>query len=350
MVTTHRQAIATWLLLCCTLVYGMVVLGGYTRLSGSGLSLVTWNPIFGVLPPLTEAQWQADFLQYQQYPEYQKINQGMTLAGFQRIYLVEYAHRLLGRLLGLVFLLPLLVFMVKGWLSRALLLKLGFAFILGGLQGVLGWYMVQSGLVNDPHVSHYRLTAHLLLAVLIYAYLLWLALRLLLPQRPGAPRSLSWVSWGVVGLTLLMLTSGGLVAGLKAGLRYNTFPLMGGQWLPVDAWVQSPVWLNMLANPSLVQFEHRWLGVLTLCAICGFWWASRATQGWPRVATHALLLLAILQVCLGVMTLLWVVPLPLAALHQATGLALFTAAWVNAYGHRGTVRAAAQTSTRAAPA
>lgn len=325
------RLIAAWLLVCCALIYGMVVLGGYTRLSGSGLSMVTWNPLFGILPPLTEAEWAKDFTLYQQYPEYQKINQDMTLAGFQQIYLVEYAHRLLGRLLGLVFFLPLLYFLWRGWLNQPWLYRLGLAFILGGLQGLLGWYMVKSGLVNDPHVSHYRLTAHLMLAVLIYAYLLWLALTLLLPQRATQSRPLAWASGGIVGMILLTLTSGGLVAGLKAGLRYNTFPGMGGQWLPPDAWILQPLWLNLLENPALVQFNHRWLGVLTFVACLAFWWISRSLSGWPRNLSHGLLGMALLQVSLGIWTLLWVVPLPLANLHQATGLALLTVALLTAH-------------------
>ncbi len=318
----HPRLVATWLLVCCALIYGMVVLGGYTRLSGSGLSMVTWNPIFGVLPPLTETEWQKDFALYQQYPEYQKVNQHMNLSGFKQIYLVEYAHRLLGRLLGLVFFLPLVYFLWRGWLTRPWLYRLGFAFVLGGLQGVLGWYMVKSGLVNDPHVSPYRLTAHLMLAVLIYGYLLWLVFTLLLPRRDPVSATLAWASRGLVVLVLLTMSFGGLVAGLKAGLRHNTFPGMGGQWLPPDAWIMQPLWLNILENPSMVQFTHRWLGLLTLMAALGLWaWAWRLGRArWASLVLGV----ALLQVILGIWTLLWVVPLPLANLHQAVGLGLLT--------------------------
>ena len=179
----QNRAVATWLLICCGLVFAMVILGGVTRLTGSGLSMVEWDPIFGILPPLDQASWDETFTLYQQSPEYQKINIGMDLAGFKQIYWYEYSHRVLGRTIGTVFLLPFLFFLIKGWVQRPLIPKLLTMFVLGGLQGLLGWYMVKSGLVDNPHVSQYRLTAHLGLAILIYAYMFYVALGLWLGER-----------------------------------------------------------------------------------------------------------------------------------------------------------------------
>jgi cytochrome c oxidase assembly protein subunit 15 len=325
-----RRQVATWLTLCCAMIFAMVILGGVTRLTGSGLSMVEWDPIFGVVPPLNEQQWEEVFAKYRASPEYQKINLGMDLHGFKSIYWFEFAHRLLGRSIGLAFLLPLLYFGLRGMLGRPLLVRLAAAFVLGGLQGVLGWYMVKSGLVDRPHVSQYRLTAHLSLALLIYAYLLWLLLDLLFPApaaKPvaGGPRR---AALGVLGLVALTIVSGGFVAGLKAGYAYNTFPKMGDQWLPPAGWMLEPGWRNLFENIATVQFDHRLLALLTLVAVLAFWLYARGRpMGRPaRAGVHVLLLVAIIQVGMGIGTLLLHVPVALAAAHQAGALTLLSVA------------------------
>ena len=258
--TRHNRQIAAWLFVCCLMVYGMVILGGVTRLTGSGLSMVEWDPIFGIVPPLDAASWDETFRLYQQSPEYQKINVGMDLDGFKRIYWFEYSHRVLGRTIGMVFLLPFLFFLARGRIQRPLIPKLVTMFILGGLQGVLGWYMVKSGLVDRPDVSQYRLTAHLGLAVAIYAYMLWVAFDLLFPRgstyRAAAAPFAGW-SLGLVLLVYLMILSGGLVAGTDAGFSYPTWPLMGPSFIPEGLYATAPAWLAAFEDVTTIQFNHR---------------------------------------------------------------------------------------------
>jgi len=244
----NRKQIALWLILCCIAIFAMVILGGVTRLTGSGLSMVEWAPLMGILPPLSHAEWEAVFQQYQQYPEYQLKNFHITLGEFQTIFWFEYAHRLLGRAIGLIFLIPMIYFIVKGKVNKPLIPKLIIMFILGGLQGVLGWYMVKSGLVDNPHVSQYRLTAHLGFAIIIYAYLFWVALDLLFPKttevKDGNILPLRRFSLMVSTLVFITVLSGGFVAGLKAGFAYNTFPLMAGHWIPEGLWTLEPLWVK----------------------------------------------------------------------------------------------------------
>src|SRR2546430_4498045 len=229
----HNRAVAAWLLVCCAFVFAIVVVGGITRLTHSGLSIVEWQPIVGALPPLDETAWQETFAKYKQTPEYRLVNPGMSLEGFKGIFWWEYIHRLLGRLIGAAFLLPLLWFALRGRIPRALAWKFAAIFGLGALQGALGWYMVQSGLVDNPRVSQFRLTAHLGIAFLIYAAMLWIALDLLLPRASrteAAPRGLRRFAFALAALIFVMALSGGLVAGTRAGLAYNTFPLMNGRF------------------------------------------------------------------------------------------------------------------------
>lgn len=303
----------------------MVVLGGVTRLTGSGLSMVDWKPVTGFLPPLSDAAWQQEFSQYQQSPEYRDVNSHMDVHAFKNIFWLEYLHRLLGRTIGIVFLLPFIYFYVKGYIERSETAKYATMFVLGGLQGVLGWYMVKSGLVDNPHVSQYRLTAHLIAAFAIYAYMFWVALSLLNPQREVVHR---WFgrSAALSGLIVVTILSGGFVAGLKAGKIYNTFPLMGDSLVPPGLFSLSPAWLNFFENMTTVQFEHRVLAISTLLLIVLFKFASR-TADFPRnaqIASTAMLHTAILQVILGISTLLLAVPVWLGAAHQATALLLFT--------------------------
>jgi cytochrome c oxidase assembly protein subunit 15 len=327
------RAIASWLLICCALILFMVVLGGVTRLTHSGLSIVEWKPITGVLPPLTHAEWEGAFQDYQQYPEYQKLNRDMTLEGFKSIFWLEYLHRLLGRLLGLVFFVPFLYFLFRGKISEVLLPRLLFIFMLGGSQGLLGWYMVKSGLVDRPDVSQYRLTAHLGLAFLIYGYILWVALGLLrYGNHPTGTYNLRKALSGLTVLIFLTVLSGGFVAGTDAGFVYNTFPLMDGRWIPEGILQLSPAWRNLFENVITIQFVHRLMAITTFCCIVSAWlWAlGLPLPSRVRSAFHCLFGAGILQVIIGVSTLLFVVPVPLAAAHQAGAMILFSAAlWVS---------------------
>ncbi len=325
-----QKTIAVWLLICCAAVFAMVMLGGVTRLTGSGLSMVKWEPVTGVFPPRNQEQWSQVFLLYQQYPEYQLKNLGMTLDEFKSIFWLEYAHRLLGRLIGIIFFVPLVFFMFTGRIPKPLVPKLVLMFVLGGLQGLLGWYMVKSGLVKDPHVSQYRLTAHLGLAFAIYVYMLWVALDLLYPRRAKSPAGEPAPSRGfaffVTLLAFVTALSGGFVAGTKAGFAYSTFPTMAGQWIPAGLFAVDPLWRNFFENLTTVQFDHRVLATLLFCSILGFWWTTRHRSSPPRlrVGLHLLLAAASLQVTLGISTLLLVVPTPLAAAHQGGALLLLT--------------------------
>ena len=330
------RTVAAWLLACCALVFAMVVLGGVTRLTGSGLSMVDWDPIMGVVPPLSEADWRQTFDRYKQFPEYRLKNRGITLDQFKSIFWFEYAHRLLGRLIGLVFLLPFLYFLVRGHFSRPMVGPLVGLFILGGLQGLLGWYMVQSGLVDRPHVSPYRLTAHLGMALLIYACMLWLALSLLYPQRDNPDARAGRVVAVLAAGVAITALSGGFVAGLKAGLAYNTFPLMGDRWLPPDYWALVPGWRNLFEHIPAVQFNHRLLAELLLAGTLGVWWWARRRTLPPRARLGLNLLAAAVpvQAGLGIATLLLFVPVPLAAAHQAGMLVVFTLALFTAHALR----------------
>ena len=326
--SVRDRHVAIWLLVCCALVFVMVVLGGVTRLTGSGLSMVDWRPLLGWLPPLSDADWQRAFEMYQSSPEFMQINAHMDVHAFKGIFWLEYLHRLLGRTIGVAFAIPFLFFFVKGYIVRREWPKYLLMFVLGGLQGVLGWYMVKSGLVDNPHVSQYRLTAHLVAAFLIFAYMLWVALSLLYP-RPGGVRH-PWFTKSLLVTALISVTivSGGFVAGLKAGEIYNTFPKMGSSFVPPGLLALDPLWRNLFENTTTVQFDHRLLAITTFLVIVVFWWRSRRADLPQRArrAAHALLVAAGLQVALGISTLLLSVPIILAAGHQAVAMLLFTVA------------------------
>lgn len=322
----QNRAVAMWLLICCGLVFAMVVLGGVTRLTGSGLSMVDWRPLMGWFPPLSDIEWQRVFELYQQSPEFQKVNSHMDVDAFKGIFWLEFLHRLLGRTIGIFFLLPFLYFFAKGYIPARQWPKYLLMFVLGGLQGVLGWYMVKSGLVDDPHVSQYRLTAHLIAAFVIYAYMFWVAMSLLYPVSSGARHPWFKKALGVTILTSITIISGGFVAGLKAGKSYNTFPMMGDDWIPPGIAALRPVWRNLFDNATTVQFNHRILAISTLVVIVIFWFRARKVslpQG-SRRAINALLHTVLLQVLLGITTLLLAVPTILGATHQAVAMLLFT--------------------------
>ena len=326
------RAVACWLLVCCALLFAMVVVGGVTRLTHSGLSITEWQPIVGTLPPLDEADWNAAFAKYQATPEYRLVNRGMTLEAFKGIFWWEYFHRLLGRAIGVAFLLPLLWFVALRMIPGGLAPRLFGIFLLGALQGAMGWYMVQSGLVDDPRVSQLRLTTHLGLAFVIFGAMLWTALSLLdadapVPGARAAPHSR--FANALVGVVFLMVLSGGLVAGIRAGFAYNSFPLMNGQLVPLEIVLIDPWYENFWNNMATVQFDHRLIALVLALLVPLFWWRITAAPDTPpraRLGAHLLLAMLAVQIALGIATLLLVVPLPLAAAHQAGALLTFAAA------------------------
>ena len=321
----NRQ-IAYWLLICATVIFGMILLGGITRLTNSGLSMVEWKPLVGVIPPLSLADWQEMFLKYQQYPEYQKTNFTMTLEEFKPIFMYEYLHRVLGRFIGVLFVFPFLFFLFTKRITPGLTPRLLVMLVLGGSQGLLGWYMVKSGLVDNPHVSQYRLTAHLGAAVLIYTFIVWTAFDLVSIPRVQ-PVELRRFSCGLSGLIYLMILSGGLVAGTHAGNAYSTWPLMGDSFVPVGLYTMTPVWLSAFEDVTTIQFNHRMFAYLIVALVIAL--AVRAFRygiGGPiKVGIFCLIGLLVMQVALGVSTLIFYVPIPVAAAHQVGAVALLTA-------------------------
>jgi len=335
----NERAIGRWLLVCCAVLLALVMLGGATRLTESGLSIVDWRPVTGVLPPIGDAEWQAEFQRYQDSPQYTKVNQGMALSDFKLIFWYEYAHRLLARLLGLVFALPLLVFWLRGMIPQRLRWPLVGILLLGAAQGYMGWFMVKSGLVDIPRVSHYRLAAHLSLALLIYASMFWLMLRTLWPQRAPS-RSLGGVFGFLLGLVAVTIVFGAFVAGMRAGLMYNTFPLMNGHLVPPGLDAFQPLWLNAFENPVAVQFIHRCLALTTLAVVAGLWlgWRRAALLPPQRLALNALAAMTLLQVSLGIATLLYHVPVALGTLHQGGAVLLLSAVLAMRHWSAGAVR------------
>lgn len=327
---TGSPAVVTWLFICAIMIFVMVVLGGVTRLTHSGLSMVEWKPATGFLPPMTELVWQDTFEKYQQYPEFKIKNPDMDLAGFKSIFWLEFIHRIWGRSIGIVFFVPFMFFLLKKKLDRKLIPKLITMFILGGLQGLLGWFMVKSGLSDRPDVSQYRLTAHLIFAFFLYGWILWTALGLLFPKPHAIKQSLHVYKGFLSALTLLLviaIISGGFVAGTDAGFIYNTFPLMGDTLIPKDLFVFDPLIKNFFENIVTIQFTHRILTTLIFISVVAFWFKTlnQELPGRTRIVLHCLLAAVILQVTLGISTLLLVVPVPLAASHQAGALILLTA-------------------------
>ncbi len=319
-IARDRRLIRYWLYVVAGLIVLMILVGGVTRLTDSGLSITEWKPIHGVIPPLSQTEWQEEFGAYQQIPQYQQLNEGMTLHEFKGIFWWEWAHRLLGRLIGFAVLLPLIYFAATRRIERRLVPKIFVMLVLGGLQGVVGWWMVASGLVNRIDVSQYRLATHLTLAMLILAYVTWVAQSLAPVSRNFAPASV-WLR-RLAGLMLVLvfvqIYLGGLVAGLNAGLTYNTWPLMDGRLIPAGMHSTVPLWRDFFENITTVQFDHRLVAycVLALALVLAF--IGRREMPGTRTARRVTILAGFvaLQILIGIAALLAVVPLPLALLHQ----------------------------------
>jgi cytochrome c oxidase assembly protein subunit 15 len=325
----RQNPVRLWIFTCCGMIFVMALLGAITRLTQSGLSIVTWDPIIGILPPLSDAEWHKAFDAYKTIPQYQIFNRGMTLEEFKGIFFWEWVHRLWGRMISLVLALPLIYFAATKRLSRALFFKLFGILVLGGLQGFIGWFMVQSGLETRTSVSPYRLALHLSLALLLYALLLWVGLNE--GGKKSSPRAKP-DAHGLSALALLCITIlwGAFVAGLHAGEAYNTWPLMEGQLLPDAAWTLEPAWINAFENLALVQFIHRWVGPTTMIVLLSWvvrrWKTTNATsQKWLQ----ALGVMSVVQVMLGLSTLLTHVNIPIAVTHQAGAMALLTLLIIN---------------------
>ena len=322
------KPIIIWLFCGCFLIMGMVIIGGITRLTGSGLSMVEWNVVMGAIPPLNDLQWQEAFDKYKQYPEYLNINYDFTLSNFKHIFFWEYLHRLIGRLIGLVFIFPFVYFWIKKKLDTSLLLKLFIILALGGFQGVLGWYMVKSGLIDNPDVSHYRLAAHLISAFTVYAYTFWVALDLIYYQFKLGETFSSIRKWvlGLFSLVILQIIYGAFVAGLDAGKLYNTFPKMGDEWIAQSVTAMKPFYLNFLESRGGIQFVHRCIAYIVFTFTIIVWYKSKSLKLSPqqKLGFNLLLTAVCLQITLGIFTLLYSVPIVLGVLHQFGALMLFT--------------------------
>jgi len=320
----NPKAIAIWLFFSAFMVFAMMIIGAITRLSEAGLSMVEWRPLIGALPPLSDGEWQRVFDLYRETPEYQKKNAWMEIGDFKTIFFWEWFHRFWGRMIGLVFALPLIFFWVRKMIPHTYHLKLFGLLILGGAQGFMGWYMVQSGLVDQPAVSHYRLAAHLSLAFLIFACLSWLGLSLTLKTRRFSDPSLnihSWIALSFLGVTIIW---GAFTAGLDAGLVYNdSFPKMGGQWIPPDFWKYDSIWMNILENHSGVQFAHRWIAMFTVIIVLSLWLHGAFKHKTFR-ALHAAAIMALAQMSLGIGTILSGVHIHTATMHQAGAVILLS--------------------------
>ncbi len=341
----RARAVGIWLLLVALLIAAMVTVGGLTRLTGSGLSITEWHPVTGVVPPLSTHSWAEEFAKYQRIPQYRLENPHMSLADFRQIYWWEWTHRLLGRLLGAAFLLPFLFFVGTGAISRSDLPRMLGLFALGGLQGFVGWWMVESGLETRVSVSQYRLAIHLGVAIVLLGAILWTALDYLRSTSPLPPakdvpsavrtRGAAW-ALAFVALVYVQMLLGALVAGLHAGLIYNTWPSMDGRLFPEAPFFAKPWWLNFGENAGLAQFDHRIGAYLVALSAFALWVAGRRAglAGMARVSSDVLIAVTGLQIVLGIMTLLNQAPIALAALHQATAVALYASAVWHAHALR----------------
>jgi heme a synthase len=330
------RAVGLWLFLIAAMIGLMVVVGGLTRLTGSGLSITEWQPVTGIIPPLNDSAWQAEFAKYQGTPQYDLINRGIGLVGFKSIYWWEWTHRMLGRVLGAVFLIPFLVFLRQGRIDRAMATRLAIIFLLGAAQGVLGWWMVQSGLTGERvAVSQYRLAAHLGLAIILFGYVFWTALEAIGAARSRIASSARFQIWAslLVALIFVQILLGAFMAGLDAGRAFPTWPSYAGAWIPLGLYDLSPWWINHFENPALVHFQHRSVGYAVAILVVALYVGLRragADRSLRIAGIHAVIL-TMLQITLGIFTVVSMVALPLAALHQLGALGLFAAALWWAY-------------------
>lgn len=324
--TENHKTVGAWLYVCAASVFLMALIGAITRLTESGLSIAEWNPVMGALPPLNDAEWERVFNLYRETPQYKSVNSGMSLDDFKTIFFWEWFHRLWGRAIGVIYLVPFLFFLARRRIPRTHLASFLAILALGAFQGFMGWYMVKSGLVDNPAVSHYRLAAHLMLAVAIYALMLKLGLRLRVPpeQETIGLAPLKKRLHLCIFLALATMLWGAFVAGLDAGLIHNTFPLMGSWPWPSEMFDMKPLWKNFVENHATVQFTHRLLAVVTALATLAFVVKSRRFHVSPAMRRIFVLLGAavIAQVILGIATLLSSVALPLAVAHQGMALVL----------------------------
>jgi cytochrome c oxidase assembly protein subunit 15 len=323
----RMDPVRAWLFAVATLVFAMISVGGATRLTGSGLSITEWQPLMGAIPPLSDAAWHEALEKYRQIPQYQHVNRGMNLEAFKRIFWWEWTHRFLARFVGVAFFVPFLYFFLRGRIAPALAPKLAVLFVLGGVQGAIGWYMVRSGLAERIDVSQYRLALHLSLAVLIFGGLLWTALAPGLPRSPGTGSRSAFLTTAklIVGLVFLQIVAGAFVAGLRAGAGYNTWPLMDGNWVPEGLGASSPWWANLFENATAVQFNHRLLAYALVAVVAWQAWAVIRCTKDPSIRLSAIVLAGVVlaQACLGIWTLLAQVPLPLGLAHQAGAITVF---------------------------
>lgn len=333
-VTRHTSLIGYWLLTIAAMIALMVVVGGLTRLTGSGLSITEWRPVTGMIPPLSDADWVAEFAKYQGSPQYELLNQGMGLAAFKSIYWWEWTHRFLGRLIGVVLIVPFLYFAIRRWVDRRLLFRFLTLLLLGGAQGALGWWMVKSGLAPaHTAVSQYRLAAHLGLAIILFAYTLWIAFEYLGVRRSSVASlaRYKWLALVLVAVVFVQMLLGAFMAGLDAGLAFSDWPTYGGAWIPPGLYDLQPWWINHFENHALVHFQHRTMGYLVaVLALITFVQLRRAGADRPvRIAGIHVVIINFVQIVLGIFTVLNMVPIPLAAAHQIMALALFgSALWL----------------------
>lgn len=324
-----NKKVVYWLYTGCFLIFVMVVVGGITRLTNSGLSISDYKLITGTIPPLTEEQWIEEFEFYKQFPEYQKLHYHFTLEDFKGIYFWEWLHRVIGRFIGLVFIIPFLYFLITKQLSRPTIYKSLVLLFLGGFQGFLGWYMVKSGLVDMPTVSHYRLAAHLTTAFVTFAYCFWVAMDLIYPKKKQINKSFRNLVWVGMIILLLQIIWGAFVAGLDAGWIHNSWPWMtGGEWIHETVYIeQQPLWRNFIEGKSGVQFVHRYLAYVVVAVILYMWYRSRNLQLTlpQQKGIQWLVGLVFLQFLLGVLTLIYAVPLWLGVAHQVGAFFLLTA-------------------------
>ncbi|TXB65788.1 heme A synthase [Vicingus serpentipes] len=324
---TKNKPVIIWLLSGCLLIFLMVIVGGITRLTNSGLSMVDWKLIMGVIPPIGDEAWQKTFEQYQKFPEYQMVNYHFTLSEFKSIFFWEYFHRLLGRLIGLVFIIPFLYFLLKKKLSKKLTLQCLIILGMGALQGAIGWWMVKSGLVKDPDVSHFRLATHLITAFLTFAYTFWVALNLIYPKNSSNYKGLRRVIYLLFGITILQIIYGAFVAGLNAGFILNTWPKMGGEWISESVFAIKPIWLSLIEGLAGVQFVHRYLAYFVVSIVAYLWFKTRKMEVSiiQKQGVNILLIAVLFQFVLGVFTLLFSVPIWLGVTHQLGAFLLLTA-------------------------